>query len=115
MIDRQVLHRRHAEEEQRFIATHARSAELAKEAQANLLCGVPMSWMTRWPGSFPLFFDPNFDAHVQKIEGRPSPEVVDDSATRWDQANVHAFHGRYGDYLLAKVSKVFPQLVREVL
>jgi polar amino acid transport system ATP-binding protein len=28
---------------------------------------------------------------------------------------VHAFNGRYGDYLLAKVSKVFPQLRDEVL
>lgn len=65
--------------------------------------------------SFPLFFDPDFEARVQKIEGLPAPAVVDDSATRWDQANVHAFHGRYGDYLLQKVSKVFPQLVQEVL
>jgi isopenicillin N synthase-like dioxygenase len=65
--------------------------------------------------SFPLFFDPNFEARVQKIEGLPVPAVVDDSATRWDQANVHAFNGRYGDYLLQKVSKVFPQLVQQVL
>jgi len=62
--------------------------------------------------SFPLFFDPNFDAHVQRL---PGVESSDDSATRWDQANVHAFHGTYGDYLLAKVAKVFPQLRREVL
>ena len=34
---------------------------------------------------------------------------------RWDRANVHAFNGRYGDYLLAKVSQVFPQLRDEVL
>jgi len=27
---------------------------------------------------------------------------------------VHAFNGRYGDYLLGKVAKVFPDLVREV-
>jgi hypothetical protein len=46
---------------------------------------------------------------------RLGPAVVDDGATRWDQAHVHAFHGRYGDYLLDKVSKVVPQLVREVL
>jgi isopenicillin N synthase-like dioxygenase len=65
--------------------------------------------------SFPLFFDPNFEARVQRIEGLPSPGIVDDSATRWDQANVHAFHGRYGDYLMQKVSKVFPQLVQQVL
>jgi len=69
MIDRQVLHRRHAEEEQRFIATHPRSAELAKEAQANLLGGVPMAWMTRWPGSFPLFFDTAAGAHFTDVDG----------------------------------------------
>lgn len=63
--------------------------------------------------SFPLFLDPNFNARVQRIEGL-EPVVQDDSARRWDQANVHAFNGRYGDYLLAKVSKVFPELVREV-
>jgi len=63
--------------------------------------------------SFPLFFDPNFNARVQRLPGVPEPS--DDSATRWDRANVHAFHGSYGDYLLAKVAKVFPQLRREVL
>ncbi|MCT9812095.1 isopenicillin N synthase family oxygenase [Acidovorax sp. Be4] len=65
--------------------------------------------------SFPLFFDPNFAARVQRIEGLAGAPDRDDSAERWDQANVHAFNGRYGDYLLAKVSKVFPQLRDEVL
>jgi len=65
--------------------------------------------------SFPLFFDPNFEARVQRIEGLQGAEARDDSAERWDRANVHAFSGRYGDYLLAKVSKVFPQLRDEVL
>jgi hypothetical protein len=36
-------------------------------------------------------------------------------AARWDGANIHAFDGTYGDYLLGKVSKVFPELRREVL
>lgn len=65
--------------------------------------------------SFPLFFDPNFEARVQRIEGLAGAAAEDDSARRWDRANVHAFNGRYGDYLLAKVSKVFPQLRNEVL
>jgi hypothetical protein len=34
---------------------------------------------------------------------------------RWDGQNLQAFTGTYGDYLLGKVSKVFPQLRREVL
>ncbi|MGZ4804794.1 MAG: aspartate aminotransferase family protein [Ilumatobacteraceae bacterium] len=69
MIDRQVLRSRHAEEERRFIATHPRSAELAKEAEANLLGGVPMAWMTRWPGSFPLFCDTAHGAHFTDVDG----------------------------------------------
>jgi glutamate-1-semialdehyde 2,1-aminomutase len=69
MIDRQVLRARHDEEEQRFIATHPRSAVLAKEAQTNLLGGVPMAWMTRWAGSFPIFFDTAHGAHFTDVDG----------------------------------------------
>jgi isopenicillin N synthase-like dioxygenase len=65
--------------------------------------------------SFPLFFDPNFFSRVQRIEGLLDAPAVDDSAERWDRANVHAFHGRYGDYLLDKVGKVFLQLMTQVL
>ena len=39
----------------------------------------------------------------------------DDRDERWDRESVYAFRGTYGDYLLNKVSKVFPQLGREVL
>jgi len=41
--------------------------------------------------------------------------VSDGGEPRWDGQNLHAFSGTYGDYLLGKVSKVFPQLRREVL
>ena len=34
---------------------------------------------------------------------------------RWDRASVHAFEGTYGDYLLGKVGKVFPELRGAVL
>jgi polar amino acid transport system ATP-binding protein len=62
--------------------------------------------------SCPLFLDPDFDARIEPI--RP-PERDDDAASRWDGASVHAFEGTYGDYLLAKVGKVFPALRAEVL
>ncbi len=62
--------------------------------------------------SFPLFFDPDFMAPMH-----PLPAVATDAARRdadkaerWDQASVHEFEGTYGDYLLGKVAKVFPQL-----
>ncbi len=63
--------------------------------------------------SFPFFFDPNFNAEVRPIQ---TGEVVNDNReARWDRASVHEFRGTYGDYLLGKVSKVFPALRREVL
>jgi isopenicillin N synthase-like dioxygenase len=65
--------------------------------------------------SFPFFFDPNFQAEVRPIEGLESHPFFDDRSERWDQASVHAFQGTYGDYLLNKVAKVFPELRREVL
>ncbi|MFZ9696005.1 MAG: aspartate aminotransferase family protein [Ilumatobacteraceae bacterium] len=53
-IDRSRLARLRAEEAKLFEELHPRSAELAHEASRSLLSGVPMPWMTRWPGSFPL-------------------------------------------------------------
>jgi len=63
--------------------------------------------------SFPFFFDPNFNAEVKPIEIRN--DVADNKDERWDRASVHEFRGTYGDYLMNKVSKVFPQLRREVV
>ncbi|MEO6895786.1 MAG: hypothetical protein ABI218_04000, partial [Caldimonas sp.] len=60
--------------------------------------------------SFPLFFDPDFDVCIEPIRSA----ATDDHATRWDGASVHAFEGTYGDYVLGKVGKVFPELRREV-
>lgn len=61
--------------------------------------------------SFPLFFAPDFDARIEPV---CHPEI-DDHAARWDGASVHAFEGTYGDYVLAKVGKLFPELQRRVL
>jgi polar amino acid transport system ATP-binding protein len=65
--------------------------------------------------SLPFFFDPNFDARVGRVPLAAAGPAQDDSASRWDQASVHAFEGRYGDYLLAKIGKVFPALKEAVL
>jgi len=63
--------------------------------------------------SFPFFFDPNFSAEVRPIE--IDAKANDNKEERWDRASVHEFSGTYGDYLLNKVSKVFPELRRKVL
>lgn len=59
--------------------------------------------------AFPLFFDPDFSAEVQALP-RLAAGLSDDAASRWDQASVHAFRGTYGEYLVNKVGKVFPDL-----
>ncbi len=64
--------------------------------------------------SYPFFFDPGFDAEVGPIDFPGRPALSDDVASRWDRASVHEFRGTYGDYLVRKVSKVFPQLVADV-
>ena len=62
--------------------------------------------------SFPFFFDPGWNAKIVPLPAHANAH--DDSRERWDQANVHAFSGKYGEYLLSKVSKVFPELARDV-
>lgn len=70
----------------------------------------------RFRMSWPFFFDPNFRAPMKEIKLPPSLVAGDtdspavDATGRWDQADLHAFQGTYGDYLLSKVGKVFPHL-----
>jgi isopenicillin N synthase-like dioxygenase len=64
--------------------------------------------------SFPFFFDPNFNAELHPIELN-GVIVDDDKDTRWDKASVHEFRSTYGDYVLSKVAKVFPELRQKVL
>ncbi len=74
MIDRDRLADLHAAEEARFVEQHPRSAELAAEAREHLLAGVPMPWMTRWPGAFPLFVT---EAHGARFTDADGHEFVD--------------------------------------
>lgn len=63
--------------------------------------------------SFPLFLDPAWSATVPTLplDGAPPPDDVD---RRWDGASVQAWDGPYGEYLTAKVAKVFPDLFAQV-
>lgn len=60
--------------------------------------------------SFPFFFDPSWDARVTPLPLAAEESTVDDGG-RWDGRSVFDFDGTYGEYLVAKVSKVFPDLV----
>lgn len=65
--------------------------------------------------SFPFFCDPNLNAEIRPIVVLDPAQVASDQIERWDHASVHAFEGTYGDYVLAKVPKVFPQLRRAAM
>jgi polar amino acid transport system ATP-binding protein len=62
--------------------------------------------------SIPLFFDPDFDTKIAPVPGAGPGQ--DDSGRRWDGANLHSFQGTYGEYVTAKVGKVFPELKKVV-
>ena len=74
MIDRSVLARRHREELDLFASRHPASGELARQAGRNLVSGVPMPWMTRWPGTHPLFVS---EAHGGRFTDADGLEYVD--------------------------------------
>jgi len=63
--------------------------------------------------SFPFFFDPGWDATVDPIPF-PGAPPDDDADRRWDGTSLRSLTGTYGDYLLGKVSKVFPDLAAEI-
>lgn len=73
-LDRTRLGELREREERLFVEEHPRSAALAREAGRSLLAGVPMPWMTRWPGSFPVFFETASGARFTDVDGR---EYVD--------------------------------------
>lgn len=59
--------------------------------------------------SFPYFFDPSWNAEVIPLPFDGAPPAYDPER-RWDGADLQAWSGRYGDYLTAKVARVFPDL-----
>jgi len=54
---------------ERFGREHPRSRELAGRARASLLSGVPMHWMMRWAGGFPVFADTAGGARFRDVDG----------------------------------------------
>ena len=63
--------------------------------------------------SYPFFIDPSWNATVEPLPLDGTPPS-DDAARRWDNTSVQAWTGTYGDYLTAKVSKVFPALFAKI-
>ena len=69
LVDRRRLAALHAREEDRFVRSNPASAARAEVARRHLVGGVPMAWMTRWPGAFPLFFAEAHGAGFTDVDG----------------------------------------------
>jgi glutamate-1-semialdehyde 2,1-aminomutase len=73
-VDRARLQSLTERELTRFADSHPRSRELAERARSVLLGGVPMSWMSKWAGGFPVFVAEASGAHFVDVDGH---EYVD--------------------------------------
>jgi len=69
-IDRKKLEKLQEWESKRFVAEHPGSAALFARAQESLLGGVPMNWMTKWAGAFPVFVAQAKGAHFTDVDGK---------------------------------------------
>jgi glutamate-1-semialdehyde 2,1-aminomutase len=58
-----------AKERQDFIDRHPRSRFLFEKAKKSLLGGVPMNWMVKWAGDFPIFVTEAAGAHFSDVDG----------------------------------------------
>ncbi|MFQ5876167.1 MAG: aspartate aminotransferase family protein [Acidobacteriota bacterium] len=68
-IDRRRLEAALAREDERFVAEHPRSRELFERARKSLLDGVPMNWMVRWAGAFPVFVREGSGPYFTDVDG----------------------------------------------
>jgi isopenicillin N synthase-like dioxygenase len=60
--------------------------------------------------SMPFFFDPAFDAELHPIPDVGPARTRQELLQRWDGIDLRELRGTYGEYLIGKVSKVFPEL-----
>jgi glutamate-1-semialdehyde 2,1-aminomutase len=56
-------------EDQRFLETHKKSGELFAIAKDSMPNGVPMSWMSKWPGAYPVFVEEAKGASFVDVDG----------------------------------------------
>ena len=68
-VNRKRLEELLSEEEVRFHKTHKKSFELYQRARKCLQGGVPMLWMIRWAGTFPIFVKEGKGAHFIDVDG----------------------------------------------
>ena len=69
MIKRSTLAALRKVEDQRFLEAHKKSGELFAKAKDSMPNGVPMSWMSKWPGAYPVFVEEAKGAGFVDVDG----------------------------------------------
>ena len=69
MINRARLKDLRKIEDQRFLDAHPKSGELFIKANESMPNGVPMSWMSKWPGAYPVFVEEAKGASFVDVDG----------------------------------------------
>ena len=69
MINRSNLTVLRKIEDQRFLENHKKSGELFAIAKDSMPNGVPMSWMSKWPGAYPVFVEEAKGASFVDVDG----------------------------------------------
>ena len=58
-----------AKELELFVKTHPESKKLHDKAAGPMMNGVPMSWMKKWPGPYPVYVSSAKGAHFSDVDG----------------------------------------------
>ena len=69
MIDHEHLNHLLEREQARFVVHHPKSGAIFKESKSVMPGGVPMSWMAKWPGGFPVVVESAKGAHFVDVDG----------------------------------------------
>jgi glutamate-1-semialdehyde 2,1-aminomutase len=69
MIDREALASLTGKELEHFVSDNPNSRALYERARKNLVGGVPMPWMMRWAGGFPVFATEASGARITDVDG----------------------------------------------
>lgn len=95
-LDRSRLENLLQSEEKKFHAEHPKSYGLFKRARLSMQGGVPMLWMIRWAGTFPVF--------VKEAKGARFTDVDDRSYIDFCLGDTGAMTGHAPDATLAAIN-----------
>lgn len=68
-IDREHLASLRKMEDEKFLALHPKSGELFAQAKQSMPAGVPMSWMSKWPGAYPVYVEEAKGSRFVDVDG----------------------------------------------